>query len=82
MEEVLSKLSTKELIEALKLKEDVQITETGENAYKLSIDLLKVKKHVLVINNCNPKLIEHQSRVLEGPEFKQDLHKVSDTHAK
>ncbi|QWG81202.1 MULTISPECIES: hypothetical protein [Bacillus cereus group] len=59
MEEVLSKFSTKELIEALKLKEDVQITETGEDAYKISLDLLKVKKHVLVINNCNPKLIEH-----------------------
>lgn len=55
----LPKFSTKELIESLKLKEDVQITETGEDAYKVSLDLLKVKKHVLVINNCNPKIIEH-----------------------
>ncbi|MED1093920.1 hypothetical protein [Bacillus paramycoides] len=62
----LSKFSTKELVEALKLKEDVQIADTNEDTYKVSMDLMKVKKHVLVINNCNPQLVEPQRRVLEA----------------
>jgi predicted Rdx family selenoprotein len=64
--EVLSKFSTKELIEALKLKEDVQIADTSEDTYKISMDLMEVKKHVLVINNCDPQLVEHQRRALEA----------------
>lgn len=64
--EVLSKFSTKELIEVLRLKEDVQITDTSEDTYKISMDLMKVKKHVLVINNCNPQLVEHQRIVLDA----------------
>ncbi|WP_243523685.1 hypothetical protein [Bacillus pseudomycoides] len=64
--EVLSKFSTKELIEALKLKEDVQIADTSEDTYKVSMDLLQVKKHVLVINNCKPHLVEHCKRVMEA----------------
>ncbi|WP_257149749.1 hypothetical protein [Bacillus cereus] len=110
MEEVLSKFSTEELIEALRLKEDVQIADTREGTYEVSMNLMKAKKHVLVINNCNPKLIEHQRKVSEGlrlkrdkqwdrlfvrsdngtdskvveikPLLEQDLHKVSDEHAK
>jgi len=65
-EEVLSKFSTEELVEALKLKEDVQIADTSEDTYKVSMDLMKVKKHVLVINNCNPQLVEHRRRVLDA----------------
>lgn len=64
--EVLSKFSTDELIEALNLKEDVQITETNEDTYKVSMDLMKVKKHVLVINNCNPQLVEHRRKALKA----------------
>lgn len=64
--EVLSKFSTKELIEALKLKEDIQVAETNEDTYKVSMDLMDVKKHVLVINNCNPQLVEHRRRVMEA----------------
>ncbi|MDM5258867.1 hypothetical protein [Bacillus toyonensis] len=64
--EILSKFSTEELIEALTLKEDVQITKTGEDAYKVSMDLMKVKKHVLVINNCNPQLVERRRRALDA----------------
>ncbi|WP_235676328.1 hypothetical protein [Bacillus mycoides] len=64
--EVLSKFSTEELIEALTLKENVQITETDEDTYKVSMDLMKVKKHVLVINNCNPQLVERRRRALDA----------------
>ncbi len=64
--EVLSKFSTKELIEALKLKEDVQIAETNEDTYTVCMDLMEVKKHVLVINNCNPQVVEQQRRVLDA----------------
>ncbi|MGE6541210.1 hypothetical protein [Bacillus luti] len=64
--EVLSKFSTEELIEALTLKVDVQITRTDEEAYKVSMDLMKVKKHVLVINNCNPQLVERRRRALDA----------------
>ncbi|WP_260985599.1 hypothetical protein [Bacillus thuringiensis] len=63
--EVLSKFSSEELIEALKLKEDMQIADTTEDAYKLSLNLMEVKKHVLVINNCNPQLVERRRRDLE-----------------
>ncbi|PDZ49177.1 hypothetical protein CON07_23385 [Bacillus sp. AFS094611] len=64
--EVLSKFSTEELVEALKLKEDVQAHETTEDTYKVSMDLMKVKKHVLIINNCNPQVVEQRRRVLDA----------------
>lgn len=64
--ELLSTFSTEELVEALKLKEDVQIAETTEDAYKISLDLMKVNKHVLVINNCNPQLVERNRRIMEA----------------
>lgn len=64
--EVLSKFSTKELIEALKLKEDVQIAETKEDTYMVSMDLMEVKKHVLVINNCDPQVVEQRRRVFDA----------------
>ncbi|MED1011425.1 hypothetical protein P4T54_30250 [Bacillus mycoides] len=64
--EVLSNFSTKELIEALNLKDDVQVHNTSEDTYKVSMDLMEVKKHVLVINNCNPQLVEHRGRVMEA----------------
>ncbi|RAN74624.1 hypothetical protein B5P42_27505 [Bacillus sp. SRB_331] len=63
---VLSKFSTEELIEALNLKEDVQVHNTTEDTYKVSMDLMEVKKHVLVINNCNPQLVEHRRRALDA----------------
>lgn len=40
---VQSKFSTKELIQALKLKEDMQITATNEDTYKVSTNLMGVK---------------------------------------
>ncbi|HDR7590431.1 hypothetical protein BW899_11100 [Bacillus mycoides] len=64
--EVLSKFSSEELIEALKQKEDVKIADTNEDTYKISMDLMKVKKHVLVINNCNPDLVGHRRKMLEA----------------
>ncbi|WP_459503105.1 hypothetical protein [Bacillus sp. C1] len=64
--EVLSKFSTKELIEALKLKEDVQFVTTSDDDHGLSMDLLKVKKHVLVMNNCKPHLVEHRRGIMEA----------------
>ncbi|WP_235674888.1 hypothetical protein [Bacillus mycoides] len=64
--EVLSKFLAEELIEALRLKEDVQIVTTSDDTHSLSMDLLKVKKHVLVINNCNPQLVEHRRRMMEA----------------
>lgn len=67
--EVLSKFSTEELIEALKLKEDVQAHETTEDTYKVSMDLTEVKKHVLVINNCNPHLVERRRMLLEVDRY-------------
>ncbi len=63
---VLSKLSTEELIEVLKLKEDVQIVDTSEAVYEVRLDLMKVKKHVLVVNNCNPQLVEHRRKAMEA----------------
>ncbi|EOQ06897.1 hypothetical protein [Bacillus cereus] len=64
--EVLSKFSTEELIKALTLKGDVQVHNTTEDTYKVSMDLMKVKKHVLVINNCDPQVVEQQRRVLDA----------------
>ncbi|MEK4501174.1 hypothetical protein [Bacillus sp. FSL R12-0069] len=63
--ELLSKFSTKELIEALELREDVQVVDTDVDVYKVSMDLFKVKKHVLVINNCNKELVERQRELLD-----------------
>lgn len=64
--EVLSKFSTEELIGALVTKEDVQVHSTTEDTYKVSMDLMKVKKHVLVINNCDPQIVEQQRRVWDA----------------
>ncbi|HDR7685308.1 TPA: hypothetical protein QCX85_000652 [Bacillus toyonensis] len=65
--EVLTKFSTEELIEALKQKEDVQFHNTIEDTYKISMNLMMVKRHVfLFINNCNPQVVEHSSRVLNA----------------
>ncbi|AUZ32898.1 hypothetical protein C1T27_05470 [Bacillus licheniformis] len=63
--ELLSKFSTKELIEALELREDVQVVDTDEDVYKVSMDLFKVKKHVLLINNCNKELVERRKELLD-----------------
>ncbi|WP_242300274.1 hypothetical protein [Bacillus cereus group sp. BfR-BA-01448] len=65
VEEALSSFSTEELIEALKLKEDVQVTDTSEDVYRISMDLMKVKKHVLVINNYNPSVVEQRRREMD-----------------
>ncbi|EJQ36738.1 hypothetical protein IEC_03069 [Bacillus toyonensis] len=63
--ELLSKFSTEELIEALKLKQDVQINDTTEETWAIKYDLTKVKKYCLLINNCNPAYIESYKRSLE-----------------
>ncbi|MCU5039311.1 hypothetical protein FC702_32085 [Bacillus cereus] len=63
--ELLSKFSTEELIEALKLKRDVQINHTTEATWAIKYDLTKVKKYCLLINNCNPAYIESYKRILE-----------------
>ncbi|WP_259417650.1 hypothetical protein [Bacillus toyonensis] len=63
---VLSKFSTEELIEALNQKEDVQVYNTTEDTYKVSMNLMEVKKHVLVISNCKPQLVEHRRRVVDA----------------
>ncbi|WP_257147133.1 hypothetical protein [Bacillus thuringiensis] len=63
--ELLSKFSTKELIEALEVREDVQVVDTDEDVYKVSMDLFKVKKHVLLINNCNAELVERQRELFK-----------------
>ncbi|MFN6790043.1 hypothetical protein [Bacillus cereus] len=63
--ELLSKFSTVELIEALKLKQDVQVNDTAEETWAIKYDLTKVKKYCLLINNCNPAYIERYKRILE-----------------
>lgn len=67
--EVLSKFSARELIEALKQKEDVQISTTHEDTYRVEMDLTKVKKYVVVINNCNPHLVERHRMLLEADRY-------------
>lgn len=67
--ELLSKFSTEELTEALRLKEDVQVVATNEDAHELGMDLLVVKKHVLVINNCKPQLVENRKRIMEAEKL-------------
>ncbi|HFJ9344237.1 TPA: hypothetical protein ACGW5N_005701 [Bacillus mobilis] len=64
--ELLSKFSTEELIGALAIKEDVQVHSTTEDTYKVSMDLMKVKKHVLVINNCDPQLVERRRMAFDA----------------
>jgi len=64
--EVLSKFSTKELIEALKLKEDVQITDTSQDVYRVQYDLTKTKKYCLLINNCDVELVQGILRLQEA----------------
>ncbi|WP_459503068.1 hypothetical protein [Bacillus sp. C1] len=64
--EVLSKFSTEELIEALKLKQDVQVHDTTKDMYAVTMDLTKVNKHVVVINNCDPNVVEHRKRIMEA----------------
>ncbi|ACJ81405.1 MULTISPECIES: hypothetical protein [Bacillus] len=64
--EVLSKFSTKELIEALKLKEDVQITDTSEDVYRVQYDLTKAKKYCLLINNCDVESVQGILRLQEA----------------
>ncbi|MGE6501855.1 hypothetical protein ACQKF0_16185 [Bacillus wiedmannii] len=64
--EVLSKFSTKELIEALKLKEDVQITDTSQDVYRVQYDLAKTKKYCLLINNCDVELVQGILRLQEA----------------
>ncbi|PED96037.1 hypothetical protein CON90_07210 [Bacillus toyonensis] len=63
--ELLSKFSTEELIEALKLKQDVQVNEMTEATWSVKYDLTKVKKYCLLINNCNPAYIESYRKILE-----------------
>ncbi|NWK69746.1 hypothetical protein HWX41_11810 [Bacillus paramycoides] len=63
--ELLSKFSTEELIEALKLKQDVQVKDTTEETWAIKYDLTKVNKYCLLINNCNPAYIESYKRILE-----------------
>ncbi|MDC2863854.1 hypothetical protein [Bacillus sp. BP-3] len=63
--ELLSKFSTDELIEALKLKKDVQVNDTTEETWRIQYDLTKVKRYCLLINNCNPAYIESYKRSLE-----------------
>ncbi|MEC2945786.1 hypothetical protein V2151_28280 [Bacillus cereus] len=69
--EVLSKFSTKELIEALKLKEDVQIADTTKDTWRIQYDLTKVKKYCLLINNCDVELVQH---ILRLQEAERQLH--------
>ncbi|PFC53258.1 hypothetical protein CN297_09405 [Bacillus cereus] len=64
--EVLSKFSTKELIEALKLKEDVQVTDTSQDVYRVQYDLTKTKKYCLLINNCDVELVQGILRLQEA----------------
>lgn len=64
--ELLSKFSTEEMIEALKLKYDVQVNNTTEQTWSIKYNLTKVKKNCLLINNCNPTYIESYKRVLEA----------------
>ncbi|MGR5996702.1 hypothetical protein ACT7DF_07300 [Bacillus cereus] len=63
--ELLAKFSTEDLIEALKLKQDVQINHTTEETWAIKYDLTKVKKYCLLINNCNPAYIESYKKILE-----------------
>lgn len=63
--ELLSKFSTEELVEALKLKQDVQVNETTEETWAIKYDLTKVMKYCLHINNCNPVYINSYKRILE-----------------
>jgi len=64
--EVLSRFSTKELIEALKQKEDVQIADTSEDTWRVQYDLTKVKKYCLLINNCDVELVQGIWRLQEA----------------
>ncbi|PEA85683.1 hypothetical protein CON71_34390 [Bacillus thuringiensis] len=61
--ELLSKFSTDELIEVLKLKEGMQINDTIKKTWSIKYDLTKVKKYCLLINNCNPAYIKGYKKV-------------------
>lgn len=67
--EVLSKFSTQELIEALKIKEDVQVADTSKDAWRVQYDLTKVKKYCLLINNCDVNYIESCKRYSEAEQL-------------
>ncbi|MEN1934209.1 hypothetical protein AAIE21_01070 [Paenibacillus sp. 102] len=64
--ELLSKFPTEELIEALKLKEDVQVNNTTKETWRIQYDLTKAKKYCLLINNCDVNYIESYKRYLEA----------------
>lgn len=67
--EVLSKFSTEELIEALRLKEDVQANDTTEETCAVKYDLTKVKKYCLLINNCDVELVQRNLRLQEAQRY-------------
>ncbi|MGH0669290.1 hypothetical protein [Bacillus paranthracis] len=66
--EILSKFSTEELVEALRLKEDVQANDTTEETCAVKYDLTKVKKYCLLINNCDVELVQRK-RLQEAQRY-------------
>ncbi|PEN77538.1 hypothetical protein CN539_00680 [Bacillus toyonensis] len=63
--EFLYNFSTQEFMEALKLKQGVQVNDTTEETWAIKYDLTKVKQYCLLINNCNLAYIESYKRALE-----------------
>ncbi|PGV06882.1 hypothetical protein COD81_15435 [Bacillus cereus] len=56
----LSSFSTSDLIEALRIREDVHVPKTDEGIYRIEIDLFEAKKYTIVENNCDVELVKRQ----------------------
>lgn len=56
----LSNFSTSDLIEALRIREDVHVSKTNEEVYRVEIDLFKAKKYTIVENNCDVELVKRR----------------------
>lgn len=56
----LSSFSTSDLIEALRIREDVHVPKTDEEVYRIEIDLFEAKKYTIVENNCDVELVKRR----------------------
>ncbi|MED0983033.1 hypothetical protein P4T48_27025 [Bacillus paramycoides] len=63
--DILSKFTTEELIEALRIKDDVHVVDTSEDTFKVEMDLFKAEKYNFVISNCNKELVDSRRKLME-----------------
>ncbi|OFC75871.1 hypothetical protein [Bacillus thuringiensis] len=61
----LSNYSTSDLIEDLRIREDVHVAKTDAEVYKVEIDLFKAKKYTIVENNCDMELVKRRRASLD-----------------